>query len=87
MEFIKRRNVDSFVIDIHEIVAEYFTNDDMAEAYKILNRKNVQYRRLDIVMLTFFGGGSALVLLILLCQLILHKELFMENEEGTDAAN
>jgi len=55
----------------------------MTEAYKILNRKNVQYRRLDIKMITFFGGGSVLILLIVLFQLILHKELFMENEEGT----
>jgi len=64
--------MNEYVIDIEEIVAEYFTNYDRGRAWEMLNRQKILYRRTDIALLTFFGGGSLIIFLIILYNFIVH---------------
>ena len=68
--FINKEYLNEFVESIEEVVQEFFTGNDKKKAIKLLNKKKVQYRRIDIALMGIFGGSS-IVLMFLMGLLLL----------------
>ena len=69
--------------NIVEVVADYFAHGDPNEALKVLNKKSMQWRRIDIAMISFFGGSSVLMLCIMEFITELCPDLSYNNKDKT----
>ena len=66
-----------------DVVADLFTEGNKEKALKILEKDEKKIRRVDMFILSFFGGSVGLIILLLINDAIRESQIF-DLKTGTD---
>ena len=84
-KFSKRKGIDKLRKDVIEVVADLFTGGRIKKAMKILESDEKRVRRNDMFVLSFFGGGTLLMVCLLAIDLIREHGIFSQDQTAEEA--
>lgn len=84
--FVKRQNVNKLTHEIKEVVASFYTNNDLKLAEKMLEGEVNQISRKDLCQIAFLSGSIIVFVMSLAFAMVLQKDKFEHKESFVWAA-